>query len=396
MMAKKREERYQTADEVVADLTAWLGEHGSDEWQQAHPGLSGNGRKQSDSSQKLADGNTEVPPIAKPVVPMAKAVEVKEPPASLAPSVERTEPAPLRMPVSAKDAGGELSAFLANLGTADSGAGSPKTEESHPPSPADPQQPSRKPPKSGTKQVAEAKPVQPAKPASGKSIQATPVAKPVQSAKPSQATPVAVGKSSNNPPLAKPAVPVAAAVPESSAQTAVADEPLFSAPDNEFVIDTTPESTVPTLVSTKSARTQSSKKSAENLKKLLKNKRMLAGAGGALLVLLLGMGAYWMFGGAGKSDNGNRQANGNIPEDASLIGKPILVGKDGTFPSLSQALAYVKKHYDPVEAEAPQEIRLAAGEVFAERIGLENRYADQIAVSRKEFASRPMPPIPPR
>ncbi|HCS52844.1 MAG TPA: hypothetical protein DIW81_14835, partial [Planctomycetaceae bacterium] len=34
MMAKKREDRYQTARELADDLTRWLGQNGSDDWKQ--------------------------------------------------------------------------------------------------------------------------------------------------------------------------------------------------------------------------------------------------------------------------------------------------------------------------------------------------------------------------
>ena len=346
MMAKKREDRYQTADDVVADLTAWLGEHGTEEWQEAHPGLSGNGRKRGDSSQKLSAGKTETQAEAQPAVPVAKPVA----------------PAPLAAePV--EDAGSELSAFLANLGSADSGAGTSNVQE--PPAPAKP---------------AQAKPVS-AKPAHAKPVHSAPIAKPVHSAKPPTAAPVA-GNSSNTAQAAKPAVPVASAVPNSSAQTAVAEEPDFPFPDNEFVIDTSPSSSLPTFVSSQSPRTAAKKPSPETLKNLLQNKRLLAGAGGGLLVVLLGLGGFWLFGGGDANGGGSNQTDpqnqdkdqaGN-PQGPNLIGKPILVGKNGAFPSLAKALAYVKKHYDPLEEETPQEIRLAAGEVFAERIDLANRY----------------------
>ncbi len=94
-------------------------------------------------------------------------------------------------------------------------------------------------------------------------------------------------------------------------------------------------------------------------------------------MLLLGMGAFWMIGGgddAGKADPEIQDGNGNGPTDDSLLGQPIRVGQGGQFPTLNKALSYVRKHYDPLDAEGPQEIRLAAGEVFPERIDLENRY----------------------
>ncbi len=132
MMAKKRDERYQTADEVAEDLTQWLGEHGNEEWQEAHPGLSGSGKKQSGSSQKLAGHSKDVL-VAKPVIPVARAVEVQTPPA---PPAEAPKPAKIQMPEPAEDPGSELSAFLANLGAADSQIASPKTEP--PPESAEP------------------------------------------------------------------------------------------------------------------------------------------------------------------------------------------------------------------------------------------------------------------
>lgn len=43
MMAKKMEDRYQTANEVSEHLAAWLIEHANEEWKSAHPMLTGSG-----------------------------------------------------------------------------------------------------------------------------------------------------------------------------------------------------------------------------------------------------------------------------------------------------------------------------------------------------------------
>ncbi len=357
MMAKKREERYQTAGEIARDLGAWLVEHASDDWQHAHPGLSG--KKSSDSGKNLSAPKKKSSIIAKPKVPVAKPV-VKDP----------TPTSPLSQSDTATDPGNELSAFLANLGSSSSGLvetsvwedDSPGDSATHRPSDrpnsskvSPLKQPAKEPPSSGRVQTA--KPVPTGKPAA----QAVP-AKPVAKAK---------AVAAEQPQRKKPAVP--------EASTAVFEEPDFPQLENERSIDTSTHLPALTVADTSSKPSHIETPASGGWKMWLKDKRVLAGLGG-VLVVLLGLGIYlYLTSGEEPGDPGSVVQEFD-PNDPGLIGKPIRVGTKGEIPSLKQALDYVATHYDPFNATDPQEIELAAGEVFAEGIHLENSAGDDFPV----------------
>ncbi|MCA9071525.1 MAG: protein kinase, partial [Planctomycetaceae bacterium] len=318
MMAKKRDERYQTADEVSDDLADWLIEHASDEWHQTHAGLSGGSKRLSDSGKNLATIPAEAPPVAKPIVPVAKPVVIKAEVAVPVPETEGQPPAPLAIPdpepvppepapEPATDAGNELSDFLANLGTS-----APSSSEARE-IPSVDEQKDNKPPEASPSPIqareaeptapveasptppAQAQPVKPAVPVA-QAKPATPIAQPVApSANPPTAAPVAQEpQQPPSAPAAKVAVPVASAISAPSTSSAVAEEPIFPAMENNdsgglgFAIDTSSDSTSPTITSRKSRPVSSKPKSKGSGNSLLQNKKVLMGVGGAVLVSLIG------------------------------------------------------------------------------------------------------------
>lgn len=377
MMAKKRDERYQTADEVSDDLADWLIEHGSEEWRQQHAGLSGSGKKLTDSGKNLPT----TPPMAKPVVPVAQPVVMKPEAAQPVPEPEGQPPAPLAAPDPAvpeprpaepvMDAGNELSDFLANLGSSDSGP-----SEVHE-FPSSDEQKENKPPEASPApaQAHEAKPAVPVAPAKP----ATPVAQPVPpTSKPPIAAPIAQ-PSPQPPPTqpAKPAVPVASTVSTPSTSSAVAEEPHFPAMDENdggsgFAIDTSSDATSPTIATRRSRSATKKPQSSGGLQKLLQHKKILMGVGGAALVLLLGFGIYWMVAGGGESENSGSVGGFGGLDDPSLIGPPIPVGPSENIKTIKDALDYVTRHAKALPVDEPQILQLAAGEVFEERIALDN------------------------
>lgn len=390
MMAKKRDERFQTAEEVSNELADWLIENGSDEWHQDHAGLSGSGKKLSDSGKNLPNVQPELPPVAKPVVPVAQPMETKAESATPVPKAEAPpappvtpEPAPPEPAEPVMDAGNELSDFLANLGSSNSGPSEvqdiPSTTEDSKKSPS----PEATPAPAQTQEAKPAQPTkatpvqaQPAKPAVpvAPAQPVAPVAQPVSPPQPPTAAPVA--QQPPKAPAAKAVVPVASAVAAPSAPSAVAEEPSFPVMDNNgetgFAIDTSSDTKSPTITSRKSgAEPPQKSKPTGNGKKLLQNKKVLIGVGGTVLTLLLGFGIYWGVVAGGGSDGPGQ--NGSFdPEDPGLVGEPIEVGPNEPITTIKDALDYVTRHSKSLPIDEPQIIRLAAGEVFEERIVLDN------------------------
>lgn len=354
MMAKKREDRYQTAFEIARDLGLWLVEHASDEWQQTHPGLSG--KKSGDNGQNLAPPKKKSSIIKKPAPPAAKLV-AKEPEPVAEPSGPES------------DAGLELSAFLANLGTSDSLHSDSEVLEEDSPKGRGSSKSSKKRPDSG-KVPSPQKPPEaaPARAQTAQPVSASPVGKP--SAQPLAAKPVVSAKAAANaPPSARPAVPVAS--------TAIEDEPDFPPFENEFSIDTSPHLPDLTIADTPSqSRLRAPKTAKIEWKTWLKDKRVLAGLLG-LAVLLLSWGAYWLA--TRGDDSGNEVVDRPQADldDGRLIGQTIRVGSDGSFKTLKEALDYVDRHKDLDNFPELQVIELQAGEEFADSIHLENPKGDE-------------------
>ncbi len=373
MMAKKREERYQTAAEISTDLAVWLNTHGTDAWHQANPGLSGSDRRLSDSGSNLSSSPSapDVPPVAQPAVPIAMPVVPPAETSLHANSEPTTSPA------------NELSSFLASLGGET--AETPPTAQEAPPQLDIPAAtPVATPPQATPVPASSQTPVAPPAPAA-KAVPVQPEpAQPVPTALPAQPVAKAV------PAQPEPAQPVPTAPPvqpepvqpAANAVPVVVDEPEFPGAGNEFAIDTSPGETAPTITRTRGSRTKqkskpATKPAASGKKSWLKDKRILAGVGG-VLALLLGLGVYWIVANAGESpeqsENGNSADGAPAPAGKNLMGQDILVGKSGSFQTLNAALDYVKKHGKDADSSKPQIIRLAAGEKFPDRINRSNRY----------------------
>lgn len=347
MMAKKREDRYQKAADVAEALTDWLWENGGEEWRHANPGLSGSGKN-------LAEQLEEEKPAAQPAAPLTRSVDDE---AGTNANGDEPPGPPAAAEVAA-DTG--LSDFLANLGSVESsGSGTSRgsatssaNERAKTDSSVASAAKTRKPKSSPRQPAPEALPAKPATPE--------------ESAKP--------------PRTVKPAVPVAAAVSNPSQSPRPAEQAEPAAGNSEFAIETSAESTTATAVNANSPPPRQAKESAIDWKQLLKNKRVLAALGGTL-ALVLGIGVYWIVANGFESDeNGVPPKVVPVdPNDPSLIGETILVSaEEGNFPTLKEALDYVVKHYVKPNAEEPQVIELAAGEVFQERIDLENSNETEI------------------
>jgi eukaryotic-like serine/threonine-protein kinase len=348
MMAKKREERYQTAAEVANDLADWLVENASEEWRQANPGLSGSGK----SSSGVRDNGSAA---AKPAVPFAKAVanETDTSPdrAETGFNAEPAEP----------DAGNELSDFLAHLGSSETG-GSGKSG-------------SRK--DSAVKKADQAQPV--AAPVQTDPDKPARRSRPTGSAKPAKPVSDSTRDGSGSR-AAKPAVPVAAGVADRPVPRPVKEE--IPEQKNEYAIDTSSEGVSPTQVTSRSKQLRAVKETSADWKDRLKDKRILAALGG-VVVLLLGLGIYAIVSNLGdpsdrkelvEPENGDGAGD---PDQTDLLGKPILVGPKGSFKTLKEALDFVKREFDDLGAKEPQVITLAAGEVFEERIHLDNSFGSE-------------------
>jgi len=103
MMAKKREDRYQTARELADALTRWLGDHGSEEWKRKNIHLISM-LYGTERAQSVVGGDTKPAPQAEPtseavrrrnnVRPGERYLDAQSrPPASNAPRGERRSPA---------------------------------------------------------------------------------------------------------------------------------------------------------------------------------------------------------------------------------------------------------------------------------------------------------------
>lgn len=352
MMAKKRENRYQKAAEVVEALTDWLWENGGEEWRHANPGLSGSGKNLTEQSESDASA-------AQPAAPLARPVDDGSGTNANGDDREAGRPAAAE---SAGDTG--LSDFLANLGSAEpSGSGTSRGSATSS---------TKEPAKTDETDSSVASPPKARKPKSSPK-QPAPEALPAKPAAPGE------GVAAKPPNAAKPAVPLAAAVSNPSQSPRPAEQ-AKPAGNSEFAIDTSAESTTATAVNASSPQPSQVNESAIDWKQRFKNKRLLAAIGGTL-ALVLGIGVYWVVANGSKPDeNGDppQEVGPADPNDPSLIGKTILVSaEEGNFVTLKDALDYVVKHYQKPNAEKPQVIELAAGEVFAERIDLENSFGTE-------------------
>lgn len=323
MMAKRPEERYQRAAEVAADLTDWLVEYGSDEWRQTNPGLSSSGK-------------------------IAPAEPKNGPPTSVS---EKSEPlkadsAPSQ-PVA--EAGNELSDFLANLGNSGSeGSGKSagrKDSSIKRKKQGDP--PKAKPVDSGSgKQNRNSRPKAPARSVSDSS------------------------RDGSERGAARQSAPVATPVPDAPVLGPANEDAV----EKEFAIDTSSDAVSPTQVTSPSKQVPTVNDASTDWKDRLMDKRILAAIAGAA-VLLLGLGVFAVVSNTGGSDDPEQVPNiVKEEESSSLLGKPIVVGSDGNFPTIKQALDYVTEHHLELNPKEPQVIELAAGEVFEERISLDNSY----------------------
>lgn len=147
-------------------------------------------------------------------------------------------------------------------------------------------------------------------------------------------------------------------------------------PDSEFhsfeVLETAP----PMTIGPRSAVTQ------RKPKPTVPNVVWLAAAGGLVVVVLFVVVLIIARGGEPPSNEGSPVApspdvggrnDGSPPADSlNLIGKEIVVGADGHFATIGEALEYVRKYY-PVGRNEPQILKVRGGNTYREAIDIDNR-----------------------
>ncbi len=429
MMAKKAEDRYQQAEEIMQDLAGWLNEHGGETWRLNNPGFSDSTSRPGSSKSNLP----KVAPPAKPAVPVAQAVSIDaepvEKPGSTKTNANQTELSDQshdnatesnidvtspssKVTTEAAPATNEqeLSSFLANLG----GQSTPvepapefvpeveTTDQPKPDSSTKHEEPPSTPP-TAAPVVETAQPVNSpgssvkvAKPATAAEVVPAAKAIPVDEANqaPSVAEPVTIPTAQPATPVAQPATPVAQpATPVAQPATPVVQpsEPIgpSAQADTEFPSFELNTNTTPTVTATAS-RGSSIVRKRTKPKSLKpnggKNSRLMM-IGGAAAVLIVALGGFFIFGGGDdeepqpkeeetastQSETPKTTSNTSANAKTELLGKPILIGgPDAHFKSISAALDFIKKNVTPGMRLQRQIVELAAGEVISERIQLDN------------------------
>ncbi|WP_166820134.1 protein kinase domain-containing protein [Thalassoroseus pseudoceratinae] len=436
MMAKKVEERHQTAEEIMQDLGRWLFEHGGEAWRLEHPGASDSFSRPSSSKNDLP----QVEPPAKPAVPVAQAIPVTPEPSSTqeptsatdstkdfqptesgTPAEHTADPSTESVPDSSVSVGSpstkvtsakapepsapapdeqELSSFLANLGSGSksheaASAFSPIVDAPDEAQPATPiQTENNQPNETAETTVKKAQPVSPpsssvkvAQPAEAiPAAKAVPVAQPTpETESPSIAEPVTPPTAQPAPPVAPAVTPVAKAVPPAETPPPVApSEPEAASEFPSFDLNTSSEPAPVAHGSSvvKHTRRPKPKKSGGD-----KNSRTII-IGAVVGVLVLAVAGFFIFSGGDedtpkKTDDKTASSDPKSKQPAEetkpvqarleLLGKPIRVGgPEAHFASISETLSFITENVTPGMRLPRQEIELAAGEVFNERIQLDN------------------------
>lgn len=418
MMAKKVEERHQTAEEIMQDLGVWLNENASDSWRIDHPNFSDSAPRSASTKKDLPSSDTGA---VRPAVPIAQAIPVTPPPSTAKPasntrhdtndvdgpnrhpenpadsSASVTSPSTkVASPENAENNEQELSSFLANLGG--------KSEPNEPPPAISLQEEALEPQSSPAMESGNhtEQPIQ--RPGSSvkvaKAADPVPTAQSVPAAKAvSVSEPVANPETSDGPPPT--ATP--ANQPGVQTETPVATPVESRSENNEFpsfALDTSPPVVKPTTRGSSIVRRSKPKSTKADWKK---NPKVLIG--GAVGVLVLGLAAFFIFSGGGeepaKPDDeqtaaadpkpNNEAETANESPKIELLGKPIRVGgADSHFASIAAALEFIKTSVTPGMRLPRQEIELAAGETFAERIQIVNNdYLWNTSVQIRSDANNP-------
>lgn len=372
MMQKQREDRYQTAAEVVSVLADWLNTHADEQWKRQHPGVFSGGSAVSSDSGEGQPSVSRPPeaPTAQPVSQGSEAAAEAGPaeesasstPPSPAPPVAQpvqqpeegvSQPASASTPDDAADDSGEddgqLAAFLSHLEEPAEGSTVRKSEQES----ASPDQPadfSSAPNDSAAAGFRE-QPVT-ASPVSETTAQADDGAPPVPVATPVDSVPVAPPVESQQADQAVEATPVA-----EPATAAVPEEPVSRYKRGG-----------------RKSRSRGRRRKGDSDQRFgawKQNPRLRTAGlvvGGLLAVALLGYGTMAMLGGGegGKTDSQGGVSGGGFSSE-------ITVGPGGDFASIKAALDVVREKFDPAKVDRDtQTIRVAGGKTYQERVVIDN------------------------
>ena len=380
MMAKKPDDRFQTADDLEAALAGWLIEHAGDEWRLKNPAVSGGGSGNlttADTSTAKGSGTTAATPaVAVPVAqPVPQAQPVAQAPAPAAPAAP--VPAQPAAPAAAAPEQTELANFLSSLSGTDSST----------PSPAESGTGSGVGAGSGVaagsgvgtgSSVGAGAGSGTGSGVAGGSAAPVPPAPPVAAPVP-QAVPVATEASAENP-FAAHAPPAASPVPVAApAQAASEAIPAF---------DQMPQGqATPAPAGSTTGGRRKKKSGGFDLQKLLQNPQVRKGgmaAAAVLVVATLGWFGYWMVSGSGDSPNGSSTTGTSSTDGAIAVGdgggqqstttggagdpkgvlgrrRVITVGSGGDFSQIGEALNYIKRHWEPINRKDFKEVEVAGG-----------------------------------
>lgn len=401
MMAKKRRDRYQTADEVAGTLEDWLIENGGDEW---HRRRSKSVFSGSDSSSDTATSDSSVDESASP--PALPAARTPSEETSSAPAVQEPTGEPSVPPAAADEDNDELATFLSNLETATASSAEaassaptrfPQDQESgvteRPENASSPEAPVESAP-SGPPVASESEP------------DAESATLPTESRAPSPREPAP-----SQPPVAQPvhpkspgasekspkAVPVAVPVGPPPSEASGAESPV-AAPS--LASDNADLSSIPAITSSYSASRSKPKRGSTRspvagltgeLRSLGQQVTRKPAAKVALLsaaaMLTVAVGMFLIKPLLTGSSNGTEKTSieqGKTDTGAETIktdthtntaGPPlpreVTVGPGGDFKSIGEALARVKAAFDPLSRKDRQIIHIAPG-TYPERLVIDN------------------------
>lgn len=393
MMAKKPEDRYQSARETANDLLEWLNSNGGSVWERMNPAVGGSSQLfsgQSPGASSVLTGDPSgssktqhsTPPIVSAAATGGNFAEMTQPgsddfagnpfAAAQSTSVGETQE------TSADPA---LAAFLSNMSdeqstriTRSAPAAAPEQTAvvpSPPPAAAEFEPtvaipsfpvPDREPEPAATEVIwpqLEASTFEATADEPPTDIQATLFSPP-----PETAAPVEPPQISFEPEPAPPARPPVAAVVAAPVAAITADTPV-------------------------------ARPVANSRPKPRGNRGILIGVSGAL-VILLGFGGYWMYGrGAapeqekevGKSTKNKKTKTGTQAKKKKSEGRKVAemrgefsVGPTGKFKTIGQALSEIKQLTNNKSKKAVQIIKVASGQTYPERIAIDESYPRGIQI----------------